>query len=156
MVAVVDSDGAVYAEAKNESVEEIVRAVNQAVEYYQEREIVWTPSFEGGLSSAKDRERLALVAFGADGEDLKKALKALEDRTLVKYHNKFIFIRQALDSDAAKKLKVEDGPSIVILDPTKEEAKRELGRIKGSTPSDIKPCVKAAVLKHNEEKEESR
>jgi hypothetical protein len=156
VIAVADSDGAIYAEAEYETVEDIDRALSEAAAYFQEREIIWTPSFPGGMSSARDRSRLALVAFGEDVEPFRAALKALEDRTLVKYHNQLIFIRQGLDSDAARKFAVTESPTLLLLDPTAEEAAQERGRVTKGGAAEFKAAIKAALQKRKEETEESR
>jgi hypothetical protein len=156
VLALVDSDGATYAEAKTDNPEHLLEAINKASEYWVDREIIWSQSLTGGLSAAKERERLVMLAFTNNEKESKDALKAMESKVVGKYHNSLQFIEQALDSEAAQKFGVTAAPTFVIVHPEKAEAGKEYGKITSSKLDEIKPMVKAALQKYRAEKEESK
>lgn len=156
VVAVVDSDGAKYAEAKTDSPEHVREAMNAALEMWSDREIVWSQSYSGGVAAAKERERLMLLAFTDNDKPSKEALKALESKVVAKYHNSLQFVEQALDSDIAKKFGVTAAPTFVLVHPEKIEAGKEYGKVTGTRLEELKPVIKAALQKFNAEKEESK
>jgi hypothetical protein len=154
VVALVDSDGATYAEARNEAAENVKSAMDKALEFWVDREIVWNPSYSGGLSTAKERERLMMVAFTDSKEPSKQALKAVESKVVAKYHRSLQFVEQGLDSETARTFGITEAPTFLLVHPEKAEPGKEYGKVTSSKLEEIKPAIKAALQKFNAEKTE--
>ncbi len=97
-----------------------------------------------------------LLAFTDKEKASTEALKAMESRVVVKYHNSLQFVEQGLDSDLAKKFGVTAAPTFIIVHPEKAEPGKEYGKITSAKLEELKPVVKAAVQKFNSEKEENK
>jgi hypothetical protein len=153
VLAVVDSDGATYAEASTDAPERLKLAMSDALELWQDREIVWNPSISGSRAAARERSRLMLLAFTDNGKESKEALKALESRVVAKYHDSLQFVEQALDSETAKLFGVTEAATFLVVHPDRVENGKELGRTVGTTLEKLKPMIKSALQKARQEKE---
>src|SRR5436190_5529706 len=115
------------------------RVMSAALQRYAPREIAWAA--EVPTVSGK-----SLVVVGFDDEK-GEALKAFEDRTLVKYQDRIDFVKLPFkkDGDAAKKWGVAQAPAIILCDGTKEAPdKNPIERLSGKkTPA----MLKAAILR---------
>jgi hypothetical protein len=119
------------------------RVMSSAVQKYGPKEIAWgseVPSVTGK----------SLVVIGFDDEK-GEALKAFEDRTLVKYQDRIEFVKLPFkkDGDAAKKWGVSQVPSIVICDGTKEAPEKSaLEKLSGKkSPAALKAAIQRALAK---------
>lgn len=116
------------------------RVMSGAVAKYGPRPIAW------GSEISKDRAGRPLVLVAFDDEK-GEALKALEDRTLVKYHDRIEFVRYSVkkDSEAARKWGVNVGPVVVFCDGTKDNPeKNTIEKLTGKKPPSV---LRASILK---------
>src|SRR5687767_14692773 len=90
------------------------RAMTGAQQKYAPREVPW--SAEVPTVSGK-----SLVIVGFDDEK-GESLKAFEDKTLVKYHERIYFVKLPFkkDGEAARKWGVTQAPAVFFCDGTKE------------------------------------
>lgn len=96
------------------------RAMDMANQKYGPKEIAWAEYDAAALQAASGK--LVVLAFADDSKDCQSTLKALEDRALVKFHEKIVFLKTAYrkDSEEAKLWGVSAAPAVVLIDPTKE------------------------------------
>lgn len=120
------------------------RAMTAALLKYSPKEAPWAseiPASPGGK---------ALLIVGFDDEK-GESLKGFEDKTLVKYHERFDFVRLTLkkDADAAKKWGVTQGPAVFFCDGTKEAPEKNvLEKLTGKkTATTLKASIQKALGK---------
>jgi hypothetical protein len=116
------------------------RAMAAALQRYSPREISWA----GEIPGSPGGKQLLIVGFDDEkGENL----KAFEDKTLAKYHDRIEFVRLPFkkDSESAKKWGVTQAPAVFICDAAKESPeKNPLEKLSGKkNPA----AIKAAILK---------
>ncbi|HVE38719.1 MAG TPA: hypothetical protein VNM14_02450 [Planctomycetota bacterium] len=119
------------------------RAMTAAVQKYGPREVVWA-------SDVPTVSGKSLVIIGFDDEK-GEALKAFEDKTLVKLQDRIEFVKLPFkkDGEAAKKWGVTQAPAIIICDGTKEAPeKNTIERLLGKkTPAALKVAIVKALAK---------
>ena len=96
------------------------------------------------LPAAPSGKPLLIVGFD---DEKNESLKAFEDRLLVKYHERFDFVRYTLkkDAEAAKKWGATQAPSVFICDPSKDvPEKNVLEKFSGKKSA---AAVKASIQK---------
>ncbi len=124
------------------------RAMTAAAQKYGPREVAW--GSEVPTVSGK-----SLVIVGFDDEK-GEALKALEDKTLVKLQDRIEFVKLPFkkDGEAAKKWGVTQAPAIVLCDGTKEAPeKNTIERLVGKkTPAILKAAIVKALAKIDSKK----
>jgi len=102
----------------------------------------------GELPASPSGKPLLIVGFD---DEKGESLKGFEDRLLVKYHERFDFVRFTLkkDAEASKKWGVAQTPSIFICDAAKESPeKNALEKLSGKkTPAAIKAAIQKALSK---------
>jgi hypothetical protein len=119
------------------------RAMSTAQQKYGPKEVAWgteLPSVSGK----------ALVIVGFDDEK-GEALKAFEDKTLVKYQERIEFVKLPFkkDGEASKKWGVSQAPAIVICDGSKESPERNaIEKLSGKkSPAALKAAIQRALGK---------
>jgi hypothetical protein len=120
------------------------RAMVAALQRYSPREISWA----GEIPGTSGGKQLLIVGFD---DDKGESLKAFEDKTLVKYHDRIEFVRLPFkkDTEAAKKWGVTQAPALFICDATKESPeKNALEKLTGrKNPAAIKIAILKALAK---------
>jgi hypothetical protein len=120
------------------------RAMTAALQKYSPRAVPWTAELPASPSGK------SLLVVGFDDEK-GEALKALEDRTLVKYHDRFTYVRFSLkkDAEAARKWGVSQAPALFLCDASKEAPeKNTLEKLAGKkTPATIRAAILKALSK---------
>ena len=114
-----------------------------ALQRYAPKEVRW--SADVVLGSGKP-----LLVVGFDDEK-GEALKAFEDRTLVKYHDRIEFVRYSTkkDAEASKKWGVTQGPAMFICDATRENPeKNALEKLTGKkSAAALKALIQKSLLR---------
>ena len=108
--------------------------MNEALRIYGPKAITWTPYDEASLAAARESGKLVLLAFASDSKDSEATLKALEDRSIAKSHEKILFLKAdyVKDGHAEKLWGVSYAPTILVVDPTKEAgSKAVIDRVTG-------------------------
>jgi hypothetical protein len=117
------------------------RAMASAVQRFAPQNIAWGAEIPVPAQAVKP-----LLIVGFDDEK-GETLKALEDKTLVKFHDRIEFVRLPFkkDGDVAKRWGVGQAPAIFICDATKESPeKNPLEKLAGKKAP---AALKAAILK---------
>jgi hypothetical protein len=120
------------------------RAMTAALQKVAPRAAPWAAE----LPTAPSGKPLLIVGFD---DEKNESLKAFEDRLLVKYHDRFDFVRYALkkDAEAAKKWGATQAPSVFFCDPTKDvPEKNVLEKFAGKkSPAAIRALIQKALAK---------
>jgi len=120
------------------------RAMTAALQRYSPHAAPWAAE----LPSAPANKPLLIVGFD---DEKGEALKGFEDRLLVKYHERFTYVRFTIKKDAeiAKKWGVSQGPAVFFCDGSKENPeKNALEKLTGKkTPVAIKSAILKALSK---------
>jgi hypothetical protein len=118
-----DSDGDEFYRSTFKDVRTLESAMDQALQKNGPREIAWTAYDAKKTTVSDDSKRMVFLAFVDDKKDSTEQLKALEDRSLAKFHDRFQFLRATFrrESEEVKKYAVSQAPSFVILDSSKGE-----------------------------------
>lgn len=120
------------------------QAMIVALQRYAPRE----PAWRGDLPATPGLRQLLVVGFD---DEKAETLKAFDDKTLVKYHDKIEFVRLPFkkEGDAAKKWGVTQAPAIFICDGTKEAPEKNvLEKLAGrKTPAILKSSIQKALLR---------
>lgn len=135
-----DSDGDEVYRAAISDGGSLERAMTAAQQRYGPREVAWL----GEIPATSGGRPLLVVGFD---DDKAETLKAFEDKTLVKFHDRIEFVRLPLkkDAEAARKWGVTQGPAIFICDATKENPeKNTLEKLSGKKNAGM---LKAALLR---------
>lgn len=147
-VIFLDGDGDEFYRSVFQDIRALDRAMEQALLKYAPKEIAWG-SYDAKSTATQvqtpENRRLVLLGFSDDKKESAEALKVLEDRQLVKYHEKFLFVRIAFkkDSEESKKWGVTQAPSMVLVDPAKGDV---VDRLSGRrTVKEIKPVFAKAM-----------
>lgn len=122
------------------SLETLLKAAEQR---YVAKEIAWAVK----VPAAEAERRPSLLVFADERKDSLETLKALEDRTLVKYQERFTFVKLTgkRDAEEARRWGVTALPSVLILDPAKPEVmERCSGR---RSPKELKALISKALGK---------
>lgn len=121
------------------------RAMTAAIQRYAPQAIAWGAEIPAPALTGKP-----LLVVGFDDEK-GEALKALEDKTLAKFHDRLEFIRLPFkkDGEAAKKWGVSQAPAIFICDASKESPeKNALEKLAGKkAPAALKASILRALAK---------
>ena len=119
------------------------RVMSAALQKYAPREIPW----ESDVPTVSGK---SLVIVGFDDEK-GESLKAFEDRTLVKFHERIEFVKLPFkkDGELAKKWGVSQAPAIFVCDGTKEAPdKNMLEKLSGKkSPAMLKAAIQRALAK---------
>lgn len=120
------------------------RAMTAALQKFSPHAVPWL----GEIPAAPGGKPLLIVGFD---DEKGESLKALEDKTLVKYHERFDFVRFTLKKDAelAKKWGVTQAPVVFICDGAKEAPdKNTLEKLAGKKPAAaFKAALQRALAK---------
>ncbi|HZE99498.1 MAG TPA: hypothetical protein VE981_21010 [Planctomycetota bacterium] len=141
---ILDADGDEICRAGFSDAASLELVLAAALQRFSAHEVHWA----GELPASPNGRTLLVVGFD---DEKGEALKAFEDRILVKYHDRIVFVRfpARKDVDAAKKWGVPPGPAVVICDAAKESPeKNALERLTGKkTPAQLKAALQKALLK---------
>lgn len=125
------------------------RAMTAALGSYVAREIRW------GSQISTDPVGSPLIVVGFDDEK-GETLKALEDRTLVKYHDRIEFVRYSVkkDPEAAKRWGVATGPVFFLCDGTKDSPEKNIvEKLTGKkSPSALRSSIQKALTRIEQKK----
>ncbi len=115
-----------------------------AASKYSDQPVSWKTEFTAEPGSKK----LLVVGFDDEKEG---GLKALEDKSLVKFRDRLVFLKQPYEKngDAVNKWKVIQAPSIVLADASKETPEKDpFERLSGKkTPAALKQAIQKALKK---------
>jgi hypothetical protein len=143
-VIFMDAEGDEFYRSGVTDAQTLDRAMSAALQKYAPRAAPWA----GELPAAPSGKTLLVVGFD---DDKGEALKAFEDRTLVKYHERFTYVRFGLKKDAetARKWGVGQAPAVFLCDASKESPeKNPLEKLSGKkTPAAIKAAFQKALSK---------
>jgi len=140
MVVVTDADGDEIHRSTFGDEASLARAMNAALAKYAPKPVAWSSEVPAAGSGRK------LLVVGFDDEK-GEALKAFEDRTLVKYHAQCFFVKLPFEKDGetAKKWGVSSAPAIVLCDAAKESP---LERLTGEkSPAALKLAIQRALAR---------
>src|SRR4051812_10713292 len=119
-------------------------AMSGALQRYAPKEVRWAAE----VAPSSGGRPLLVVAFD---DEKAETLKAFEDRTLAKYHDRIEFVRFSVkkDLEAAKKWGVIQGPALFICDATRENPEKNvLEKLTGKkTASSLKASVQKCLLR---------
>jgi len=120
------------------------RAMAAALQRYAPKEVHWA----GAVAPGRGGRTLLVVGFD---DEKGEALKAFEDRTVAKYHDRIEFVRYSAkkDPETAKKWGVTQGPAVFFCDAARENPEKNiLERLTGKkTPAVLKAAIQKALLK---------
>jgi hypothetical protein len=136
---ILDADGDEVFRSGFTDVASLDQTLGSALQRYAPKEIRWSGDVVAGTGKP-------LLVVGFDDEK-GEALKAFEDRTLVKYHDRIEFVRYSTkkDLEASKKWGVTQGPAVFICDATRENPeKNSLEKLTGKKNA---AALKAAIQK---------
>ena len=122
------------------SLEPLLKAAEQR---YVSKEIAWAAK----AAAAETERRPVLLVFADERKDSLETLKALEDRTLVKYQERFTYVKLAgkRDAEETKRWGIVALPSVLVIDPLKQEVlERSSGR---RSPRELKALISKALGK---------
>src|SRR5262249_13847300 len=73
-------------------------------------------------------KKLVALAFLDDRKDSEGLVASLEDRWVVKFHERMIFTKVAYDknSELCKKYNVTSAPTLILVNPSQEDAKKSI------------------------------
>lgn len=111
------------------------QAMTGAAKRASPRAPAWATVDAGKAALAVEEARRPLVlVFVDEKKDSEDTLKALEDRSVVKYHERFTFVRVSYrkDSDEAKKWGVPQAPTILVVESSKKEVLEKATGKKGA------------------------
>jgi hypothetical protein len=128
---------------------DIERAMGEATKKYGPKEVSWAAYDEGAVKAAREAGKVVVLAFASDSKDSEATLKAFEDRTLAKLHEKIAFfkIEYRKDDETAKLWGVSAAPTVITVDGAKEMgAKAVIEKSSGKkTPSALKGMIQKAL-----------
>jgi hypothetical protein len=143
----IDGDGLEYHRSVFADPRSLDRAMAEALEKYAPRPVPWV-AYEGKLpAGGEEGKRLVLLAFTDEKKESAEALKVLEDRRVVKLHERFHFLRASLrrDPEEAKRWGVTTAPTLLVVDPAKGETlERQSGR---KDAAEVKALLLRAISK---------
>jgi hypothetical protein len=141
---ILDADGDEVYRAGFTDAAGLDQAMTGALQHYAPKEIRWA----GEVAANSGGKPLLVVGFD---DEKGETLKAFEDRTLAKYHDRIEFVRYSLkkDVEAAKKWGVTQGPALFICDATRENPERNtLERLTGKkNASALKASIQKCLLR---------
>lgn len=141
---IIDGDGDEIYRSGFSDVASLELALAGALQRFVPREIHWA----GDVSPNPGGKSLLVVGFDDEKGD---ALKAFEDRTLVKYQDRIEFVRYPLkkDGEASKRWGVTQGPAIFICDAARESPeKNPLEKLSGKkSASALKAAIQKALVR---------
>ena len=143
-VIFIDAEGDEFHRSGFTDASTLDRAMSAALQKYAPRAVPWSAE----LPSAPSGKPLLIVGFD---DEKGESLKALEDRTLVKYHERFTYVRFTLkkDAEAVRKWGAGQAPALFLCDASKEAPeKNALEKLSGKkTPAAIKAAIQKALAK---------
>ena len=140
MVLFTDSDGDELHRASFTDEAALASAMDAALKKYQNKPVSW----KGEVATSSGSKRLLVVGFD---DETGEALKVLEDKSIVKYHDRCDFVKlpAVKDGEAAKKWGVSAFPAIVLSDAAQESP--EKAPYEKLTGKKSAAAVKAAIQK---------
>lgn len=148
LVVITDPDGEeILRSSIMDGEAQLAAAWEAALKKYASRPISWKDS------AVSDSKKLLVVTFD-DGKG--EAAKALEDRMLVKLHDRCEFVKLAYEKEGenAKKWNVAQAPTIVLCDSSRENPERNpIEKLAGKkSPASIKAALLRALRKVEDKK----
>ncbi len=125
-----DGDGKEFHRTMVGTADTVEAAFKKASELYAKKSIAWaTGEAADVISGAKgDAKKLVALAFLDDKKDSEALVTSLEDRWVVKYHERMVFTKAAFDrnSELCKKYNVTAAPTLLLVNPAQEDAKKSV------------------------------
>ena len=144
VVLFTDADGDELHRASFTDESALASAMEAALKKYQNRPVSWKSDVAGSSGARK------LLVVGFDDE-AGEALKALEDKSIAKYHDRCEFVKMPAqkDGEAAKKWGVSSFPSIILADGSQENPeKTPFEKLTGKkTPASVKAAIQKALAR---------
>lgn len=145
-----DGDGEEFHRGTFTGVATLDGLLGKALEKYSPKAPPWVSFDEKALKFPTEGKRPVVLAFADEGKNSTETLAALEDRTALKYHPKFLFVKVAYrqDSKEVKKWGVSQAPTFVFLEPSKGEViDKAAGRQNARQVKEVFARVLSKVLK---------
>jgi hypothetical protein len=125
-----DGDGKEYHRTEVSTADSVEAAYKKALEMYAKRPVSWASGEPSAILSEtrNDRKKLVALAFLDDKKDSEALLGALEDRWVAKHQDRLVFTKVAFDrtSEICKKWNVTAAPTLVLINPAEEDAKKSV------------------------------
>jgi hypothetical protein len=142
-VVITDPDGDEIGRGTFLSEANLVHTLDEAIKKYTDTPVSWG-------SDVKSASAGKLLVVGFDDEK-GEALKTLQDKTLVKLHDRCSFVKLPYEkgSDTVKQWNVMMTPTIILCDPSKEDpSKQPIERLSGKkSPRELKAAILRALKK---------
>ncbi len=109
-------------------------ALQSAGDKYANRDVSWSEYDESAVTAAKESgKKFVMLAFVSDRPDSLETLENFAHKAIVKFHDKILFMKTEYikDSEEAKTWNVMSTPALLVVDPSKEGAKRVVARAGG-------------------------
>lgn len=121
----------------------LTQALNEALQKYADTPVSWGSDLQAAAAG-----KLLVVGFD---DEKGEGLKALGDKTLVKYHDRCSFVKLPYEkgSETAKQWNVSTTPTVILCDPSKEgPEKQAIERLYGKkSPRELKAAILRALKK---------
>jgi hypothetical protein len=143
----IDGDGDEVSRAGFNDARSLEAAMGAALQRYSPREVPWASTAGKVPAPNESEKRPTALLFVDERKDSQEFLKALEDRTLVKYHERFLFVKLPWkrDSEEARRAGVAQAPTLVFLAPGKGEG---VDRLSGrKAPRELKAAFQKMLGK---------
>jgi len=139
-----DADGDELHRATFTDESTLASAMEAALKKYQNKPVSW----KSDVATSSGSRKLLVVGFD---DEAGEALKALEDRSIAKYHDRCEFVKlpPLKDGEAAKKWGVSSFPAIVLADGAQENPeKAPFERLTGKkSPAAVKAAIQKALAR---------
>ena len=128
-----DCDGELISRERVTDLSSVESAMKNALTKYSNKEIAWQDYSDNAVSAAKEAGKIVVLAYVNDKDDSVATLKAFEDRAIAKKHDKMVFLKVAYEKDSAsaKKYNVNTAPTVIYIDPSKDEKTQVIEKVKG-------------------------
>ena len=137
-----DADGDELHRASFTSEAALSAAMEAALKKYQNKPVSW----KGEVGTASGAKKLLVIGFD---DEAGEGLKVLEDKSMVKYHERCEFVKLPAqkDGEAAKKWGVSTFPAIVLCDASLENPeKAPFEKLTGKkSPGSVKLALQKAL-----------
>lgn len=142
-ILVTDPDGEELVRGGFGSERMLNHVLDEALKKYTDTPVSWESDVKAAAAN-----KLLIVGFD---DEKGEGLKALGDKTLVKYHDRCTFVKLSYEkgNETAKLWNVSSTPMLILCDPSKEDpAKQTIERLSGKkSPRELKAAIARALKK---------
>ena len=125
-----DGDGKEYHRTSVSTPDTVEAAYKKAMELYAKKPVSWATGATSDVASQVrgDSKKLLAIAFLDEKKDSETMVNSLEDRWVVKHHERFVFTKVAFDrnSEECKKWGVTSAPTLLLVNPAEENPKKSI------------------------------